>query len=241
MKALVLSDIHANQPALEAVLADAKAFDTVWILGDLTGYGAAPNECITRVRSLPQVLCLTGNHDTAVLNLIGIEDFNDEARQAVTWTAGVISKSNIEYLSSRLDREVADSCTLVHASPRHPVWEYILDTYTAKINFNYFNTDLCLIGHTHIPSIFRLLGNHHIKLEIPSPGKPIQLKGRVILNPGSVGQPRDHNPSASYMILDTENHTCEYYRVAYDIRAAQERILEAGLPPNHAYRLAMGY
>jgi predicted phosphodiesterase len=241
VKILVLSDIHANITAFEAVLADAGEFDAVWILGDLTGYGADPNECVSRVRKMRHTVCLTGNHDTAVLNLINTEDFNDEARFAVTWTSNVITKQNLEYLVKRPDKVVTDSFTLVHGSPRMPIWEYILDAYTAKVNFNHFDTDFCLVGHTHIPSIFQLYGNHRIKLTIPQTNKIIHLKGRAILNPGSVGQPRDHNPSASYMILDDENLTCVYRRVEYDVRIAQERILDAGLPANHAFRLSIGY
>ncbi len=241
MKVLLISDVHANLTALDAVLADAQSVDAVWFLGDLTGYGPDPNECVTRLRQLPNLICLTGNHDTAVLNQIDVSDFNDEARYTVLWTTEILSRENLVFLSQCPARQVVGQFTLVHASPRQPVWEYILDTYTARMNFKYFDTEYCLIGHTHLPSIFRLQGNNHVKLDVPQPGKEIVLKGRAIINPGSVGQPRDYNPLASYAILDLENRTLIYRRVEYDVRAVQARMLAAGLPERHIYRLTTGY
>lgn len=241
MKVLLISDVHANLPALEAVLADAGSIDAVWCLGDLTGYGPHPNECISLTQTLPNLICLTGNHDTAVLSQIDVNDFNDEARYTVLWTTDTLTPANHTRLSSYPAREMKDDYTLVHASPRHPVWEYILDAYTARINFKYFDTDICLVGHTHLPGIFRQKGNYHIGFEIPQADKPIQMNGRAIVNPGSVGQPRDYNPQASYAVLDPDMRVITFRRVAYDIHAVQSCMIEAGLPERHIYRLSAGY
>jgi len=241
VKVLVISDVHANLPALQAVLADAGSFDAVWCLGDLTGYGPEPNECISLMQTLPNLTCLTGNHDTAVLNQIDVNDFNDDARYTVLWTTDILSRENYAHLSSYPASQITSDYTLVHASPRHPIWEYILDAYTARINFKYFETDICLVGHTHLPGIFRQKGNHHIGFEIPQTDHVVQMKGRAIVNPGSVGQPRDYNPQASYAILDPDNRVLVFRRVAYDIHAVQSRMIEAGLPERHIYRLSAGY
>jgi len=241
VKVLVISDVHANLTALEAVLKDAGDFDEVWCLGDITGYGPDPNECIERVRSLPNLTCLSGNHDQAVLNRISLLDFNDEARYAVMWTSNVISKENFLFLSSQPTFTTIGDYTLAHASPRHPIWEYILDTQIAKVNFNHFKTSFCLVGHTHLPLLFYQNGKHQVLMDVPQAEEWITLSGRCIINPGSVGQPRDHNPLASYLILDPLERMVQYRRVAYDIAAVQKRMLQVGLPYRHVARLSNGY
>ena len=242
MRILVISDIHANLAALEAVIKDAGEFDSVWCLGDLIGYGPDPNECIEHIRQLPQLKCLAGNHDHAVLGLMLLSRFNHEAQEAVTWTQNVLSEENRTYLSSLPLMMTHEVFTLVHGSPREPLWEYILDEHIAQRNFNRIETDYCLVGHSHIPLLFFKPTEENSVLQLQMPVRePFSLQPRMILNPGSVGQPRDLDPRASYAILDLENDTWELRRIAYDITDVQLRILEAGLPDRHAFRLVAGW
>jgi predicted phosphodiesterase len=239
---LVISDIHANLTALEAVLADAGDFDTVWCLGDLVGYGPDPNECIARVRGLPDLVCLLGNHDAAALGQIDVEGFNAEARLSVFWMQQQLSQESLAFLKQLPEILVINQATLVHGSPRNPVWEYILDPRTALKNFDHFRTDFCFVGHTHLPIIYQLDENQsEINLIMPDLGYPFKMTPRMILNPGSVGQPRDRNPQAAYAIFDPEKPIWESRRVTYDISSVQERILQAGLPMRHALRLTEGW
>lgn len=242
MRILVISDIHANLTALEAVLEHAGQYDAVWCLGDLIGYGPDPNECIERVRGLPALSCLAGNHDHAVLGLMPLSRFNHEAQAAANWTTGVLSEENREYLSSLPLMLIIGPFTLAHGSPREPLWEYILDEHIAQRNFDRFHSDYCLIGHSHIPLAFFRPHNegNPFSLIIPE-SEPFALQPRMILNPGSVGQPRDLDPRASYALLDLEAETWELRRIAYDITDVQLRILEAGLPERHATRLVAGW
>jgi predicted phosphodiesterase len=242
MTILVISDIHANLTALEAVLKDAGKVDTVWCLGDLVGYGPDPNECINRVRLLPGLVCLRGNHDAAALGQIDIEAFNAEARLSIQWLLSTLSEESLDFLGGLPEKKVIGQVTLAHGSPRNPVWEYILDSRTARRNFDYFDTPFCFIGHTHLPLIYQLNADEiNVSLIISEPGERNALVKRALLNPGSVGQPRDHNPLASYALFDPEANTWENHRTAYDVHSVQRRILEAGLPRRHALRLAEGW
>jgi predicted phosphodiesterase len=242
MRTLVISDIHANLPALEAVLQDAGMVDAVWCLGDLIGYGPYPNECIDKVRGLPNLICLLGNHDAAALGQIDVEAFNLEAKLSVVWMKAELTEASLAFLSHLPERVVTRNVTLTHGSPRNPVWEYILDTRTATTNFRYFSTSYCFIGHTHLPTVYTLSDSHEMaSVSMPGTAHAIELEGRTILNPGSVGQPRDHDPRSSYAIYETELERWEYHRVEYDIPSVQARILEVGLPARHAQRLAEGW
>ena len=239
---LVMSDIHANLPALEAVLADALPYDEVWFLGDLVGYGPDPNECIERVRELP-CTSLAGNHDWAVLGRLDLNSFNRDARAAYTWTREELTTESREYLSDLPSRAEPDGVTIVHASPREPIWEYVLDTHVALANFDHFSTALCLLGHSHIPLLFVLDDDgQRCAVALPEDRDPVVLdSSRVILNPGSVGQPRDGDPRASYAILDTDEATWELHRVEYSIETVQKRMRDRKLPRRLIARLAFGY
>jgi predicted phosphodiesterase len=243
MRYLVISDIHANQAALSAVLADAGSFDLVWCLGDLVGYGPDPNECVEKLRELPHV-SLAGNHDWAALGKLDITSFNSDARIASIWTQSELTPSSREYLSSLPSRDVLGQFTLAHGSPRQPVWEYVIDPLIAQRNFAYFETTYCLVGHSHIPVIFCQLDANlgGCRTMLPPYDGPVslQVEGRLILNPGSVGQPRDGNPDASYAILDTEAMTWELCRVPYPVEITQERMRARDLPPNLTERLTYG-
>lgn len=242
MRILIISDIHANLSALVAVLSDAGEVDAVWCLGDLVGYGPDPNECVERIRHLPNLVCLIGNHDAAAANSIDIASFNDEARLAVLWTQSVLSQSNLEYLQGLEPEKTLDSVTLAHGSPRQPIWEYLLDTRTASQNFEFFDTPYCFVGHSHLPVIFQMQdGQKNADLFIPKLESTLEMSPRAILNPGSVGQPRDRDPRASYAIYDSDAQTWLYQRVQYDIPSVQTRMRAKNLPQRHINRLSTGW
>jgi diadenosine tetraphosphatase ApaH/serine/threonine PP2A family protein phosphatase len=242
MRILIISDIHANLTALDEILSDAGEFDSTWCLGDLVGYGPDPNECIERVKHLPELKCIIGNHDAAALNQIDSDTFNPEARTAIHWTQEMLSDGNRAFLRSLPEKIKIDNVTLTHGSPRYPVWEYLLDTRTATLNFEYFDTPLCFVGHTHLPVIYTLLNSNPLaRLDIPEPNHKITLPTRAIVNPGSVGQPRDRDPRAAYAIYDPDENIWDFRRVTYDIAAVQGRMRKAGLPERHIYRLSAGW
>lgn len=245
MRVLVLSDIHANLAALERVLEDAAgAYDIVWCLGDIVGYGPEPDACVAAVREL-NALSVVGNHDWAVLRRMDVEDFNPEARNAVIWTRDHISRDNLIWLGNLPDQPlVRGEFTLTHGSPRDPVWEYMLYPSTAQANFQHFATRCCLVGHTHVPAL-HLLNPENPKVRALAllPGQELSLQDgwRAILNPGSVGQPRDNDPRAAYALLDTEKFTWEVRRVTYPVEVTQARMRAVGLPERLINRLAYGW
>lgn len=244
MRILVISDIHANYTALEAVLNEATAIDEVWCLGDLVGYGPDPNECINRLKNLPKLSCVVGNHDAALLGQIDVNTFNRDARLSNEWTKSTITAQNLQFLHSLPEKIIKGSVTLVHGSPRNPTWEYLMDLYTATINFNHFTTPFCFVGHTHLPISFLLKEDENtqkISWELVSGDTNIILGDRMIINPGSVGQPRDQDARAAYAIFNTETNIWESHRVEYDIASVQQRIYANGLPERHALRLDDGW
>lgn len=245
MRVLIVSDIHANLTALEAVLEDAAgSYDAVWCLGDTVGYGPWPDECIARVRDLGAITVI-GNHDWAALGEMDVEDFNPEARKAVTWTVAHLSQEARSWLRGLPSQPlVVEGYTLTHGSPRDPIWEYVLYPAVAWANFEHFTTPYCLVGHTHVPSL-HLLGKGEQKSVMAAPkyGMVMALSSsaRGILNPGSVGQPRDNDRRAAYALLDTEKNTWEPRRVEYSIEQTQRRMRQAGLPDRLINRLAYGW
>lgn len=243
MRVLVLSDIHANLPALQAVLADAGKIDAAWCLGDLVGYGPDPNECVELIAGLPNLTCLLGNHDAAVLGEIDLETFNRDARLSIEWTQKVLTPSTQQFLQSLPDHVVMDgSATLAHGSPRSPVWEYLLDTYNAYENFAYFETPYCFVGHTHIPVVYYWTGQaSYVEWQLLHNQDGPTQPGPMIVNPGSTGQPRDHDSRAAYLIFNPDTFSWKSFRVDYDLSLVQQRILKAGLPHRHATRLASGW
>jgi len=242
-KVLVISDVHANITALEAVLADAGKVDQVWCLGDIAGYGPDPNECIERVRALPELICMMGNHDYAAIGNMPLEVFNIDAKKALLWQREKLTEASREFLRTLAQEpKVCGSITLVHGSPRDPIWEYIMNTLVARINLDFFYTLWCLVGHSHFQAVFQYHAEtDEMSIQVPVPAERYELKERAILNPGSVGQPRDRDPRAAYAIFDPKAKIWEPHRVEYDIKSVQKRILAAGLPPRHAERLAGGW
>jgi predicted phosphodiesterase len=242
MRFLILSDIHANLVALEQVLADAEGeWDELWCLGDVVGYGPDPNGCVDLIREMATI-CLSGNHDWAALGRLDLDAFHADARAAVLWTQKQLTTSSRVFLEERPDRTEVQGITVAHASPRYPVWEYILDTATAAANFGHFETPLCLVGHTHVPVIFERPEDGQVTVWGPLYGEPVTVRDRrLIINPGSVGQPRDSDPRAAYAILDTKEMSWEHRRVGYDINETQLRMVEAGLPERLIARLSFGW
>lgn len=246
MRYLVISDIHANLTAFEAVLKDAGKlgtdYDFVWCLGDVVGYGPDPDRCVELLRSMPH-LCLAGNHDWAALGRLDIRTFNADARKSVTYTREALSDESLAYLEALPTTFVLGDFTLAHGSPREPVWEYILDPLIAALNFPAFQTAYCLVGHTHTPVIFRQVGDRG-EAEAIAPDyhaeTPLDTARRII-NPGSVGQPRDSDPRAAYAILDAERKTWEFRRIPYDIPAVQQRMKAADMPERLIMRLEHGW
>jgi predicted phosphodiesterase len=244
MRVLVISDIHANLTALEAVLqANEDQYDAVWCLGDLVGYGPNPNECVERVRSLPGLTCLVGNHDKAVLGDLDVNTFNNDARYAILWTRDALSAQNTAYLHSLSPIVEIDQFTLAHASPRQPVWEYILNRMIASENFGFFTTSHCLVGHTHVPVLYQESNTVGDCLEFaPNYERPLALQSnRLIINPGSVGQPRDGNPHAAYALLDLDSLTWQYRRTIYDIDRTQRQMRAQNFPDRLVLRLEQGW
>ena len=240
MRALIISDIHANATALEAVLAHAGQVDAVWCLGDLVGYGPDPNECIARLRELQNFICLQGNHDAAALGHLALDGFNVEARNSIEWLHNQLSPESTAFLQTLQSKSEVNGITLAHASPRQPMLEYLLDTYSAAENFAHFDTDFCFVGHTHVPVIFSMK-DQTVHLEVPPPNIRLHLESRGIANPGSVGQPRDRDPRPAFVIFDDETNIWDYRRVEYDVESVQQRMQAAGLPQRHIARLAAGW
>ncbi len=241
-----MSDIHANLTALKSVLEDAEnrapRYEAVWCLGDTVGYGPDPNECVEIVRGLPGLVCLIGNHDEAALGMTQLTRFNHDARAAAAWTQEVLSEESASFLKALSSETSVDGFTMAHGSPRQPVWEYILDPRTADANFGEFETDYCLVGHSHLPLIFQRSSADALAIsKTVAWNQAAPLSPRMILNPGSVGQPRDMDPRAAYAILDLKAKTWEARRAAYEISEVQLRMLKAGLPERQALRLVAGW
>jgi len=240
MTTVLLSDIHANLEALEAVLAaiDANKPDRILCLGDVVGYGASPNECLDLVRSRCE-LVLLGNHDAAASGGPEASRFNVYARTAAEWTARTLTRDNREYLQKLPLTSPQNGFLCVHASPATPRdWEYLLDRFDAEPQFAYFTEPLCFIGHTHQPAIF--MADPDGTRSLPPKTFHFDPSRRYIVNVGSVGQPRDRDPRACFVILREGSGELEYVRVPYDVERAQAKIRAAHLPEVLAARLATG-
>jgi diadenosine tetraphosphatase ApaH/serine/threonine PP2A family protein phosphatase len=239
MRLAVLSDIHANLAALDAVREDLPDVDETWVLGDIVGYGPQPNQVIRALQALG-ARSVMGNHDGAAIGTVDVSWFNPEAAAAIEWTAGVVDENARAYLAALPEVRRDGELTAVHGSPRDPTWEYVTGPQVAAANLRAFDTRLCLHGHTHVPVIFRA-DEERIEVVPATPDAPLRLDaGRALVNPGSVGQPRDGNPAASYLLLDTEAGTAEFRRVRYDVARTQNLMREAGLPTRLVERLSYG-
>jgi diadenosine tetraphosphatase ApaH/serine/threonine PP2A family protein phosphatase len=246
LRAAVLSDIHSNRQALEAVLTavEEAGVEEIWCLGDLVGYGADPNACTAIVRERCSTV-LVGNHDLALLGTLDISTFSEVAAAAVEWTRREASEETLEFLASLEPTASQSGVGLSHASPRDPVWEYVLATDQAEAGLDAQEERVGLIGHSHIALFFVRAENGgrrgYTQGAQATDGAEIEIAdGEWLLNPGSVGQPRDGDSRAAWLELDTEQWLARYHRVPYDIEAAAAAIRAAGLPDVLAERLGVG-
>jgi predicted phosphodiesterase len=240
MRVAVISDVHANYHALEAVLEeiDAETVDAVWCLGDTVGYGPLPNECCDVVKSRADS-CLVGNHDLVVLGELTMSDFNDEAAAAALWTSEILTHASRSFLESLRPSAEVDGVDLFHASARDPVWEYVLTEEAARATLDLSDASLVLVGHSHVALAITLDGDSVLGGLAPG-NSEVDLNGRWLLNPGSVGQPRDGDPRAAWLLLDLEGRSASFRRVRYPIQQTQTEMRERGLPGTLAGRLARG-
>ncbi len=245
MRLAVISDIHANLHALEAVLAeiDRDPPDELWCLGDVVGYGAQPNEC-ARIVAERADLCLAGNHDLAALGELDISAFSPAAAEAARWTRDELEEEPRKYLAGLETTDESRDIALYHASPRDPIWEYVLTPEQAGECIARQSKRVAMIGHSHIALCFRAADDGDVDATQGAQvtgGTELDVSdGRWLLNPGSVGQPRDGDPRAAWLVLDTETWTASYERAEYAVNDAAEAIIKAGLPEHLGRRLAVG-
>lgn len=239
MRIGVLSDIHANLGALEAVLGAMPSVDAVWQLGDVVGYGPDPDGVVARLREAGAT-GVRGNHDAAALGELDVEAFNIDARRAMTWTRGVIGEEALAWLAGLPEQIVLEGFTLVHGSPRDPIWEYVTSAPVARAGIAAMPTAGGFNGHTHVPIAF-VDEDGRLEMMSPGAGSRMTLGGRrMLLNPGSVGQPRDGIPAASWLVLDTNDDSVTWQRTAYDVAPVQVAMVDAGLPERLVARLSYG-
>lgn len=239
MLVAVLSDIHANASALEAVLDEVAPFDQLWVSGDIVGYGPEPDAVVTRLKA-ERAFVVQGNHDAAALGRIPTHTFNDMARAAVAWTARAMSEATRSWLSEQPEQRIEGDFTIVHGSPRDPLWEYLYSVPVARLNLGAFETRYCVVGHTHHQLAFRDDGGEVAAIAAGDGTRLWLDERRAILNPGSVGQPRDGDPRACAMLIDTDSGEVEWRRIAYPIERTQQALRRLPLPESLAARLARG-
>ncbi|HLY48735.1 MAG TPA: metallophosphoesterase family protein [Solirubrobacteraceae bacterium] len=242
MRVAIVSDIHGNRHAFEAVLEDidASECEELWCLGDLVGYGAEPDACVELARR-HAAICLAGNHDLGVRGDLPLEDFSRGAALAARWTQQTITAETREYLSSLEPANLGEPVGLYHASPRDPVWEYVLSALQAELCLDAQSHRVCLIGHSHVALSFVRPPGETTTGQTRSADEELELRvGEWLINPGSVGQPRDSDPRAAWLELDLDAWQAVYRRVDYDIEGAAAAIRAARLPDSLAERLAYG-
>jgi predicted phosphodiesterase len=242
MRVAIASDIHGNKQAFEAVIeaAEAEGADELWCLGDLVGYGAEPDACVALAEA-HCTICLAGNHDLAVVGVLSLDEFSRGAALAAYWTREVIRPQTREYLLSLSPQSRAEGIGLFHASPRDPVWEYVLSTLAAELCFDATRFRVSLIGHSHVALSFNRPEGQPASGTTRRDGVQVDLRaGEWLINPGSTGQPRDGDPRAAWLMLDTEGWTAKWRRAEYDIARAQSAIRAANLPDSLAERLQYG-
>jgi predicted phosphodiesterase len=238
----VISDIHGNWHAFEAVLADVERerVDEIWCLGDIVGYGPQPNRCVEATRERADV-CLIGNHDLAAIGRVALDGFSPDAAVSARWTSDELDEGARSFLEGLEPKGERAGAELFHGSPRDTVWEYILSEPSVRAALDMTAAGLVLVGHSHIPIALRLSNGDTLAGGLAKGGSDIELtEGRWLLNPGSVGQPRDGDPRAAYLLIDLDHRHAHFRRVPYDIEATQAEIREHGLPENLAARLADG-
>jgi diadenosine tetraphosphatase ApaH/serine/threonine PP2A family protein phosphatase len=242
MQVAVLSDIHGNRQAFEAVLDEVAAAEPeeIWCLGDIVGYGADPNDCVAMAREVTDV-CLAGNHDMAVTGALPLDEFSRGAALAARWTQEIMQADHLDWLATLRPRGAQHDVGLYHASPRDPVWEYVLSSLLAELCLDAQAHRVCLIGHSHVALSFVRYDGEMATGETRRGGDALDLTdGDWLLNPGSVGQPRDGDPRAAWLMLDTSAWTATWRRTEYDVAGAAAAIRAARLPDSLAERLEYG-
>ena len=242
MRVAIATDIHGNRHAFEAVIdaAERDGAEELWCLGDLVGYGGDPDASVELARRHCSV-CLAGNHDLAVVDVLSLEDFSRGAALAATWTRDVIAPETREFLLSLKPEGSAQGVGLFHASPRDPIWEYVLSGLTAELCFDVTDFRVSLIGHSHVALSFDRQEGSPASGTTRKEGTELDVgTGQWLINPGSTGQPRDGDPRAAWLLLDTDRWTATYRRAEYDIAGAQAAIRAANLPDSLAERLQHG-
>jgi diadenosine tetraphosphatase ApaH/serine/threonine PP2A family protein phosphatase len=241
MRVAVISDIHANLYALEAVLSAIgdEGADELWCLGDLIGYGPRPNRCCALVREQAD-LCLVGNHDLGVIGRLDLFDFSPDAAAAARWARTVLDPENRAFLESLEPAAERSGVELFHGSPRGPVWDYVLSDEAAEAAFRLTTAPLVLVGHSHVALALQVAGGELAGGAAPEDTELDLADGRWLLNPGSVGQPRDGDARAAFLVLDLDGGRASFRRVEYEVERTQAEIRERGLPGALADRLAHG-
>jgi len=243
MRIAIVSDIHANFVALETVLSAIGSVDQLWNMGDTIGYGPRPNQCMAAMSEHTTVM-IAGNHDLACIDRVDLSDFNADARLANIWNGQQLASEHRATLALLPPITAVDErFMVVHGSPREPVWEYLLTRDQARDNFELFEQQVCFIGHSHVPLIFRRPKNGVCQNpSMPAAGDTLTLEEgvRYFINPGSIGQPRNQDPRAAYAILDTDLGTVRFMRIEYDVAKTQRQMREAGLPVALVRRLEFG-
>jgi predicted phosphodiesterase len=241
MKIAIVSDIHSNLEALEAVhrTIEEIGVDGIYFAGDVVGYGPDPNACTRWVMENTD-LAVMGNHDIAALGEMDIESFNPNAKKAIIWNCDQMEDWATEYISTLPMVTSRNSVTLVHANPQDPEsWNYIFSLWDAEMNFSYFESTFCFVGHSHQPVIVKMDRSGQVSV-LPGSSFTVDDGARYLVNVGSVGQPRDGNPDSCFGLLDTEKGEFSFLRSPYEFRKTQEKMMDAGLPEPLAERLAEG-
>lgn len=242
MRVAVISDIHGNLPAFHAALEQIEGTECeeLWCLGDLVGYGAEPDACVELTREHAAV-CLAGNHDLGVTGALPLEQFSKGAALAAQWTRRTISEGTLEFLQALEPVNLDEAVGLYHGSPRDPVWEYVLSPLQAELCLDSQTHRVCLVGHSHVALSFCRDPGAAATGQTRQPGEELDLStGEWLINPGSVGQPRDGDPRAAWLELDLDGERAVYHRTEYDIEAAAAAIRAARLPDSLAERLFYG-
>ncbi len=242
MRVAIVSDVHSNRHAFEAVLdaVEAAGAEELWCLGDLVGYGAEPDACVELARRHAAV-CLAGNHDLAVCGEIPFDQFTPGAELAVRWTRETIAPESLAYLETLVPQRLDEAVGLYHASPRDPVWEYVLSPLQADLCLDAAEHRVTCIGHSHVALSFSRVTGEPASGETRAEGTELDLReGEWLLNPGSVGQPRDGDARAAWLLLDSDGCSATYHRTEYDVASAAAAIRAARLPDSLAERLPHG-
>jgi predicted phosphodiesterase len=231
VRVAILSDVHANEAALEAILADAarRGHDATWVAGDREGYGPDPDAVVERLEGLGAI-CVMGNHDAATCGLLPVSDFNENAAAAVRWTQAHTSEATRAYLGGLVEVHREGDFTMVHGTLRQPLWEYMATREVAEAHLRLQQTPYSVVGHTH-HQVVATLSDGRLQARAPENEEVFELgDGPLVINPGGAGQPRDHDVRVGYALLDLEARNVQFLRVPYDIAATQKRMREAGLP-----------